>query len=433
MQVQRRGRGWLAIASLVAVVLTSTLAFPPSALLAATADTTPPTVPGGLSASVAPRRHIELTWHASTDDLAGAIRYRVFRDDLAIGQLTIATSYVDRPPLAGTYRYKVRAIDQAGNKSPFSYSIARTVTPGPVDATSPGVPDGLAATQGPEGDGDIVWLPSSDDRAGTVWYHVLRDGRRVATVEATGFADWPAGLPGASHSYALQAADGAGNVSAPSEAIGIGVSPNLYPWAGVARRHGTRSESRVALTFDDGYRIANVQQIVRILRDLGAPATFFPAGEAVERAPALWADIARDFPLGNHTYAHRDLTTLTPADMEDELIRATLALESGSQRPIIPLMRPPYGARNSTVAAVADQLGLGIALWDIDTFDWRSMPPEAIRDRALAATNGSIILLHDYPNTVAALPAIIRGLRKRGYTLVSLDELLGVPWQAAFR
>lgn len=73
VQVRRRGRGLLARASLVAVVLTPTLAFPSNALVAGIADTTPPTVPGGLSASVAARRHIELTWHASTDDLVGAI------------------------------------------------------------------------------------------------------------------------------------------------------------------------------------------------------------------------------------------------------------------------------------------------------------------------------------------------------------------------
>jgi peptidoglycan/xylan/chitin deacetylase (PgdA/CDA1 family) len=53
--------------------------------------------------------------------------------------------------------------------------------------------------------------------------------------------------------------------------------------------------------------------------------------------------------------------------------------------------------------------------------------------RRWAARNGSIVLMHDGANVVEALPEIINGLRARGFRLVSLDELLGLPWQPAFR
>jgi len=85
----------------------------------AQADVTPPSVPSELAGVSLGYRRVGLSWRPSTDDRTGTIRYRLFRNGVRIAKLT-DTSFVDRPASPGTYRYKVRAVDRAGNKSAFS-------------------------------------------------------------------------------------------------------------------------------------------------------------------------------------------------------------------------------------------------------------------------------------------------------------------------
>jgi D-alanyl-D-alanine carboxypeptidase len=90
-------------------------------------DTTAPSVPTGLTGSAHPNRVVKLTWNASTDNLPGTIRYRVFRDGVAIGTKVTTTSFSDQPT-AGSHKYRVRAIDAAGNKSALSPPIYLSAT-----------------------------------------------------------------------------------------------------------------------------------------------------------------------------------------------------------------------------------------------------------------------------------------------------------------
>jgi chitodextrinase len=82
-------------------------------------DTVAPSVPTGLRASAIGGRRVSLTWLASTDNRAGTIRYKVFRGYKKVATVT-TLSYVDRPSEVGRYRYRVRAVDAAGNVSAFT-------------------------------------------------------------------------------------------------------------------------------------------------------------------------------------------------------------------------------------------------------------------------------------------------------------------------
>jgi fibronectin type 3 domain-containing protein len=86
------------------------------------ADTTRPSTPTRFTGEALGSRRVSLTWRASTDDRAGTIRYRIKRDGIRIATVT-TRSYVDRPSL-GRHYYKVRAIDAAGNKSPWTPIIS---------------------------------------------------------------------------------------------------------------------------------------------------------------------------------------------------------------------------------------------------------------------------------------------------------------------
>jgi chitodextrinase len=86
-------------------------------------DKIKPSVPTNLKGEAMPKRYVSLTWTASTDDRPGTIRYRVFRNKVLIATVT-TTSYTDRAPTVGWWDYKIRAIDEAGNKSAFTPKIS---------------------------------------------------------------------------------------------------------------------------------------------------------------------------------------------------------------------------------------------------------------------------------------------------------------------
>jgi peptidoglycan/xylan/chitin deacetylase (PgdA/CDA1 family) len=89
-------------------------------------------------------------------------------------------------------------------------------------------------------------------------------------------------------------------------------------------------------------------------------------------------------------------------------------------------MRPPYGATDRHVGKVARSLGLAQIVWNVDTDDWRDRNSAIVAHRAISrAHRGDIILMHDiHPTTVRAVPKILRGLAKRGFTFVTVPELL---------
>lgn len=195
--------------------------------------------------------------------------------------------------------------------------------------------------------------------------------------------------------------------------------------------HGPRADRVVALTFDDGWSPTTLRRIYRILVRERVPATFFVTGVYVQRAPALWRQIAgAGFPLANHSYLHRDTRDLAPRLMARDLALTRDAVERATGRTMLPYYRPPYGARNPATDRRAAAAGFPyVVLWDTTGGDTGPHPTMAsvVRD-ATAGRSGSIVLLHAGPAvTPRALPAIIARYRARGFRFVTLPELLGTP------
>lgn len=197
--------------------------------------------------------------------------------------------------------------------------------------------------------------------------------------------------------------------------------------------NGPRTSGQVALTFDMDGRAGTSESIVRWLVRNRVAATIFVTGGQVEttafgREVVRLVDANRDLlELGSHSYSHPALSTLSDAAIREQLRATERAVARYSDVPVRPFLRPPYGAWNQRVLAVAGAMGYSkTVLWDVDPEDWRQPPAWTIRDRVLSnARGGSIVLMHLHGlQTEAALPGIVSGLRQRGYELVTVSELL---------
>ncbi len=182
---------------------------------------------------------------------------------------------------------------------------------------------------------------------------------------------------------------------------------------------------QAALTFDDGPS-SYTRGVLSVLQQYGVPATFFTVGYEVAAMPDLVrAEAAAGMSVEVHDWDHADLTRLSPAAIDSELQRSVDAVTSAIHaRPNC--FRPPYGSTNSTVVSEAAKLGLTQILWNVDPSDYLRPGAQTIAARVLSAASGRglVIGIHDgggdRSQTIAALPAIIDGLRARGYTLIKL-------------
>jgi peptidoglycan/xylan/chitin deacetylase (PgdA/CDA1 family) len=224
--------------------------------------------------------------------------------------------------------------------------------------------------------------------------------------------------------------------SVPASSPGASVPTTSGPSRVVSS--GPRDTKLIGLTFDMGGRLDPAVDILTWLLSNAVPATVFPTGsqgttnELGRPAMAIVRDHPEMFEMGNHSWSHPSFTELTPDQMRAELSRAEDALASFVGRTTKPWFRPPYGSWNDTVREVVGGEGWSyLAMWDIDTIDWRPTSeggPTAvdIEARVLSkARGGSIVLMHlGGWNTLEALPTIISGLREKDLEPVTLTELL---------
>ena len=155
----------------------------------------------------------------------------------------------------------------------------------------------------------------------------------------------------------------------PAPATGVASPANCPAASYGVHLYAPGTAKTVALTFDDGPG-RSTEAILTILARYRVPATFFNIGAAMATGPSLVREEVREgYAMGNHTWNHPHMTTLSAARQGPELSRA-----SAEQRAIagtIPCaFRPPYGEYDSTTLKLAQQRGMGVWLWSVDTLDW---------------------------------------------------------------
>jgi peptidoglycan/xylan/chitin deacetylase (PgdA/CDA1 family)/sulfur carrier protein ThiS len=187
-------------------------------------------------------------------------------------------------------------------------------------------------------------------------------------------------------------------------------------------------ERAVALTFDDGPSPQYTPRILATLKKLRVHATFFVIGYLAETYQDLVRrELRLGMTVGNHSYNHPEVPPfdhLPPRLVADEIALGGQILSKLGARPR--LFRPPGGSSSPALVRAAAALGQRVVLWSVDPADWRPgiSAKEIARRVLLAVRPGSIVILHDGGGdrsaTVAALPTIVRGIRRRGLHLVAL-------------
>jgi cellulose synthase/poly-beta-1,6-N-acetylglucosamine synthase-like glycosyltransferase/peptidoglycan/xylan/chitin deacetylase (PgdA/CDA1 family)/spore germination protein YaaH len=202
------------------------------------------------------------------------------------------------------------------------------------------------------------------------------------------------------------------------------------------------ANKKIAITFDDGPDPRWTPKILDILKREGVPATFFVIGvEASQYPELLRREYAQGNEIGNHTYTHPSWDEISKTQARWELNLTQRLIESILGVKTI-LFRPPFGidhqpeyAEEVAQLPFAQDMGYLIIGQKIDPHDWQMIngkqtPEQEIVDEVLQQANdGNILLFHDgggdRTQTVEALPKIIDALRARGFSFVSVSDLLG--------
>jgi peptidoglycan/xylan/chitin deacetylase (PgdA/CDA1 family) len=181
----------------------------------------------------------------------------------------------------------------------------------------------------------------------------------------------------------------------------------------------------VAITFDDGPHPQGTPAVLETLREAGALATFFLAGEQVVQRPALVAEIvAAGHRVELHCHRHRNQLRLAPRQLLDDAERAKAAIEEASGQEVFDY-RPPYGIFSAVGLRAVRARGWRPVLWSQWGRDWtrRATPVSIAHKTTATARAGDILLLHDadyysapgsWVRTAAALPIILEELEARG-------------------
>ncbi len=192
----------------------------------------------------------------------------------------------------------------------------------------------------------------------------------------------------------------------------------------------------VYLTFDDGPNASGpnggfTEEMLALLKQYNAHATFFNVGKSVSAWPQLVRDVVTSGSyVANHTWDHSALAGLTKEEFVAEAERTKQAIiqAAGDLFTLdkdVRYLRPPYGSTDANTRQYAADLGYATVLWDVDPQDWRRPGTETIADHVLSHVfPGAIVLMHDgggdRSQSVAALEIILRELSAKGYKFFNI-------------
>lgn len=187
-------------------------------------------------------------------------------------------------------------------------------------------------------------------------------------------------------------------------------------------------KKQVAFSFDATWGNEYTQDILKILDKHDVRATFFLTGDWVEKYPEdLKQIVGFGHDIGNHSESHRSMSQLSEEVCEREiaLVHEKVKSLTGVE---MNLFRAPYGDYDDQLIQTAERQGYKVIQWSVDSLDWKEYGAKSVIKTVLEnpkLKNGAIILMHNgAKDTKDALESIILGLKRQGYEIVPISELI---------
>ncbi|MFX3624667.1 MAG: polysaccharide deacetylase family protein [Ectobacillus sp.] len=205
------------------------------------------------------------------------------------------------------------------------------------------------------------------------------------------------------------------------------VSPKVHlkdlPPAPIYRGHPDKK--MIALTVNVAWGNEYIPTMLEILKKHKVAATFFLEGRWVKENPALAKMIAEaKQEVGNHSYTHPDMKTLSSGAIEEQLIKTNEIIEATTNKKVN-WFAPPSGSYRDEVVKIARKHGMGTIMWTVDTIDWQRPEPSVLIQRVTSKAHpGAIVLMHPTSPTARSLDTLITRLKKDGYKIGTVTELL---------
>ncbi len=188
-------------------------------------------------------------------------------------------------------------------------------------------------------------------------------------------------------------------------------------------------EKHVAITFDDGPNPVITPQILELLNQYNAKATFFCIGKQIEKHPEVIRNIvSQKHTIGNHTYSHARFFDFFGKQKVIAELDKTNNLVSSITGKTMNLFRPPYGVTNPAITKAVKQTKHHVIGWNIRSLDTIKNSEQKILDRITKSISpGSVILLHDTKEiTVRVLEQLLLFLKQNGYQSITIDALFNI-------
>jgi len=204
---------------------------------------------------------------------------------------------------------------------------------------------------------------------------------------------------------------------------------------GIINKHdalflGSTDKKVVYLTFDNGYENGYTAKILDILKEKQVPATFFVTGQYVKDQQSLLKRMVEEgHIIGNHSWSHPDMTTMSDVKIKEELKRVKGEVAKITGQTEMNYLRPPRGIFNERVLKVSKDEGYTSVFWSLAYKDWEvnnQKGKQYAYDQIMRQIHpGAIMLIHSVSvDNATALPDVIDAVRKQGYVFESLDQLM---------
>ncbi|WP_027398323.1 polysaccharide deacetylase family protein [Anaerovorax odorimutans] len=190
-------------------------------------------------------------------------------------------------------------------------------------------------------------------------------------------------------------------------------------------RNGKEGSNKLTFNCNVDWGEDVIPDMLKIFKEENIKVTFYVSGRWAENNPDLLKKMyAEGHEIQSHGYGHKLCTQVSEETVKDEILKTeAIILDTIGVKTTV--FAPPSGDYNESTVAICKELGYKMALWSSDTIDWRQdSTADVIKNRILQKPlDGTIVLMHPKPETVKALPGLIKEIKNQGIEIVPFNKL----------